>query len=62
MCWQAVIIGVQRIIETLSPMNANRARNRTAILTQNRTRVDGQSVSPLLVRQHVRKSPFLFYF
>jgi hypothetical protein len=37
MCWQAVGIGIRRIIKTL---NSNRARNRTAIRTQNRTRVD----------------------
>jgi hypothetical protein len=29
------------IIETLNPLYANRAQNRTAIHTENRTRVDG---------------------
>jgi hypothetical protein len=36
---QAVVIGVGWIIKTLNPLYANRARNRTAIRTQNRTRV-----------------------
>jgi hypothetical protein len=43
MCLQAVIIGVQRIIENLNPLHANCVRNRTVIRMQNRTRVDGHS-------------------
>jgi hypothetical protein len=39
-CWQGVAIVVWRIIETLNPLNANFAQNRTTIRTQNRTRVD----------------------
>jgi hypothetical protein len=40
-CCQSVVIGVRKIIETLSPLNADRARNRTVIHKQNRARVDG---------------------
>jgi hypothetical protein len=35
--WQASVIGVRIIIQTLNPLYANRARNRSAICTQNRT-------------------------
>jgi hypothetical protein len=38
---QALVIGVRRIIETQNQLYANGARNRTAICTENRTRVDG---------------------
>jgi hypothetical protein len=41
MCLQSVVSGVQRIIKTLKPLYANRARNRTEICTQNGTCVDG---------------------
>jgi hypothetical protein len=36
-CWQAVVIGFWKIIKTLNPLYENRARNHTAIGTQNRT-------------------------
>jgi hypothetical protein len=42
MCWQAVVVGAQKITKTLNPsLYANHARIRSAIRTQNRTRVDG---------------------
>jgi hypothetical protein len=37
----AVIFDVRKFIETLNHKYANRAQNRTAICTPNRTRVDG---------------------
>jgi hypothetical protein len=41
MCWQAFVIGVQRIIKTLTYLYTNCARNRRVIRTENRRRVDG---------------------
>jgi hypothetical protein len=48
-CLQAVLIGVQRIIETPYRLYANCARNRSAIRTQNMTSVD----SPLVLKVQV---------
>jgi hypothetical protein len=41
MCLQTVVMGVRLRMTTLSPLAANCARNRTAIRTPIRTRVDG---------------------
>jgi hypothetical protein len=41
MCLQAFVIGVKRIIKILNPFFANRAPNRTAICSQNQTRIYG---------------------
>jgi hypothetical protein len=43
-CWQAIVIDVRRIIEAQSPLYSNRAQNRMAICTQNRTRANGPYV------------------
>jgi hypothetical protein len=51
------IIGIRRIIKNLYLLYANRLRNRKAILTQNRTGVDGP-LGAAYLRDFAYESPY----